>query len=308
MTLKPILFLLKYEFCTFNKILFVLKLKHIPFILLFTFLSCNEEPYGSIADEDSDSNQTEVDFFPTEGYWIYEVNSNSEVAQDMNFTAKDSVYVDQINENYFSLAANNGDFANGSMNMILTNADLYDTPSSLTLDGSLSLPENLSTFGISEDFSLEDLIIFDLDADNGQIMFSQDGVFSNSFEIQNNEVPIEVDYEIETTKINFHDNVTLNATEYNNVFQGKLAISLSVSGTFSVLGFSQTITILETQDIISVNYYYAESIGLVRAESFQGFSFSPQLISLLDLLGNTLDIPSSLSIQNIEELSTYSTD
>ena len=139
---------MKHEFCTFDKIIFTLNLKYISYILLVTFLSCNDEPFGSIADEENDSNQTEGSFFPAEGYWIYDVNSYSADAPEMNLTALDSVYIDQAYENYFSLAANDGGFANGAMHMILTNVDLYDTPNSLTINGSLSLPENLSTFGL----------------------------------------------------------------------------------------------------------------------------------------------------------------
>ena len=74
---------------------------------------------------------------------------------------------------------------------------------------------------------------------------------------------------------------------------------------FTLFGFPQTVSILEPQNIITTSYYYAESIGLVRAESEQGFELSSELSSILGLLGVEIEIPTSFSIQNVEQLTEF---
>ena len=74
----------------------------------------------------------------------------------------------------------------------------------------------------------------------------------------------------------------------------------------NVAGFTQTIPILETQDVMKVTYFYANNIGLIRAETSQGISLSSQLTSLLELLSIPLEFPPNVSIEGIEELSDYS--
>ena len=107
---------------------------------------------------------------------------------------------------------------------------------------------------------------------------------------------------ISTTKLNFYENKVLNGTNYTNVFEGEFSLNIEILGTFSVAGISQTIPILDEQDVLKTIYYYVENIGLVRAETVQGISLSAQLTTLLSLSGVDLDIPTNVSIENIEEL------
>ena len=102
-----------------------------------------------------------------------------------------------------------------------------------------------------------------------------------------------------------HENININETSYENVFQGKLEISISVSGTFSIFGISQNIPIIENQEIIVSNYYFAKSVGLVKSETLQGFEISNELTTLVNLIGGTFDIPNGVSIINEEMLVEY---
>ena len=129
------------------------------FFLILIVIGCDNEPYGSLVSDSgiTDNNETgdngdnddndpvdnSENFFPSSGYWIYDVNSSSEDLQDLNFVATDSIYIDEEFETYFSLSANNDSFTNGNMNRFLTSGSLYSTPTTLSLDGSLELPENL---------------------------------------------------------------------------------------------------------------------------------------------------------------------
>ena len=266
-------------------------------------LNCENEPLESSTNTNNNPGASD-NFVPSNGYWVYDVNSTSEFDSEMNFTATDSVYLAEEFEDYFSLSVNDDGLANGSMNMILTNGNLYNSPRKLVYDGSITLPENLANLGL-DNFILNNITLVDLDAENEAFMYFQDETITNTFDIQDIELPIDLSYEIYTSKTNYYDTMNINGDEYLNVFEGKFIFSLSVTGTFTLFGFPQTVSILEPQNIITTSYYYAESIGLVRAESEQGFELSSELSSILGLLGVEIEIPTSFSIQNVEQLTEF---
>jgi len=270
-------------------------------VTVFAF-SCSNESVDSSVSENNAS-----DFFPnnTNTYWKYVVDSNSEDLPDMNFTALDSVYVAESSDNSVSLAANNDASANGRMNMILTSGTLYKTDNTLALDGNIDLTENLADLGFADSFTLTGLTLYDLEASNESIMFTETGTSSNSIPIEDNEVPVDVNFEIQTKKLNFYDSKTINQINYNNVFEGELTLSLEINATISLLGFPQTVTFLDPQNILSIRYYFAESIGMVNAQASQGFALSEELTTLLTLANIPLGIPSGINILSSEVLSDY---
>ena len=269
-------------------------------VTVFAF-SCSNESVDSLPENNAS------DFFPNNvnSYWKYVVDSNSEDLPDMNFAALDSVYVAESSDNSISLAANNDTSANGRMNMILTSGNLYKTDNTLALDGSIDLTENLADLGFADSFTLTGLTLYDLEASNESIMFTENGTSSNSIPIQDTEVPVDINFEIQTKKINFYDSKTINQINYNNVFEGELTLSLEINATISLLGFPQTVTFLDPQDILSINYYFAESIGMVNAQASQGFALSDELTTLLTLANIPLEIPTSINISSSEVLSDY---
>jgi len=270
-------------------------------VTVFAFSCSNESVDSSVAENNAS------DFFPnnTNTYWKYVVDSNSEDLPDMNFTALDSVYIAESSDNSISLAANNDTSANGRMNMILTSGTLYKTDNTLVLDGDIDITENLADLGFTDSFTLTGLTLYDLEASNESIMFTETGTSSNSIPIQDNEVPVDVNFEIQTKKLNFYDSKTINQINYNNVFEGELTLSLEINATISLLGFPQTVTFLDPQNILSIRYYFAESIGMVNAQASQGFAFSDELTTLLTLANIPLGIPSGINILSSEVLSDY---
>jgi hypothetical protein len=270
-------------------------------VTVFAFSCSNESVDSSVADNNAS------DFFPNNanGYWKYVVDSNSEDLPDMNFAALDSVYVAESSGNSISLAANNDASANGRMNMILTSGTLYKTDNTLALDGSIDLADNLAALGFADSFTLTGLTLYDLEASNESIMFSQTGTSSNSIPIQDTEVPVDVNFEIQTKKLNFYDSKIINQINYNNVFEGELTLSLEINATISLLGFPQTVSFLDPQDILSVRYYFAESIGMVNAQASQGFTLSDEFLNLLNLANIPLEITPSFNNSSSEVLSDY---
>ena len=280
--------------------------------LISLLFGCNDEAYESnTGPSNNNPGGTITDNFLTIGsgsYWIYDVQSSSENSADMEFTAQDSIYVLQTSGNMFTLGANDGNLANGSMNGILTNGTHNISATTLTFDGNLQLPDTFSDLGIDNDLGLSGLVLYDLESNDDDIMFTDAGNASETLDLEGNEIPIEVSYEVTTRKVNFHDSKTLNNTTYNNVFEGMLTISVGVNGTIDLGLFTQNVDFLEPQNILETTYYYAENIGLVRAQSTLGFSLSSQLTSLLQLANIPIEFPTSLMVENVEELNNYFVD
>ena len=279
-----------------------MKIKIFLLFVTVLILSCSDESSDSAAADNNAS-----DYFPnsTNSYWKYIVSSSSEELPDMDFTALDSVYVAESFDNTISLAANDDALAIGRMNMILTSGSLYKTDNTLALDGNIDLTENLADLGFADSFTLTGLTLYDLEASNESIMFTETGTSSNSIPIQDTEVPVDISFEIQTKKLNFYDSKTINQVNYNNVFEGELALSLGANTTISLLGFPQTVVFLDPQNILSVKYYFAESIGMVNAQASQGFTLSDEFLNLLNLANIPLEITPSFNNSSSEVLSDY---
>ncbi len=275
------------------------------FIGFVFILSCDDEAYDSNMDN---SNDITSDFSPSgdNDYWIYDVESSSTDVPEMNFTATDSIYLSSVDENSFTLNANNDGVANGSMNILLTNGTISKTPTTLVFDGNIDVPQNLLDLGFTQDLSIENMTLLNLEASNNEEMFVQESNFSETIDIMGTDVPVEISSRISTKKIYFYTNETVNGTNYSDIFEAEFALNIGVNGTFSVAGFTQIVPILEAQDVMKVTYYYANNIGLIRAETSQGISLSSQLTSLLEFLNIPLDFPANVSIEGVEELSDYS--
>jgi hypothetical protein len=71
------------------------------------------------------------------------------------------------------------------------------------------------------------------------------------------------------------------------------------------LGFPQTVAFLDPQNILSVKYYFAESIGMVNAQASQGFTLSDEFLNLLNLANIPLEITPGFNNSSSEVLSDY---
>ena len=267
-------------------------------LILFIFVSCSNDDNGNGANEPV---LMASDFSPNSqgDYWEYKVNSSSIDLPDMNFSSVDSLYVASTSSTSYSLDANNGMGADGSMNSIITSGDLSTTNSTLLYSGALDLPIDLD---IDQSLEITDLVLLDLNAENGAILSTIDGMFSEDINIQGTIIPINVNYELFTAKENFYESKVVDGTSYSNVYEGSLGLNLSVTGTITFFD----IEILESQDILLINYYYGANIGLLRAESNQGFELAPQIIALIEQTGGGGgELPFSANVSGIEELSNY---
>ena len=271
------------------------------FLGLFIFFNCSSEDNES---ETTDPVLTASDFSPnSEGsYWIYNVDSTSDDLPEMDFTSNDSLYIVSTSNAAYTLDANNGMGAEGSINSILTSGSLSTTDTTLTYSGALDLPIDIV---VDQALEISDLILIDLEADNGSVLSTIEGAFTETIDIQGSMIPINVNFELFSAKEDLYDSKIVNGVSYTNVYEGTLNFNLSVTGTITIFGFGQNINIIESQNILSIRYYYGANIGLLRAESEQGFELAPEVIALIDQTGGGNEFPSSATVTGVEALINY---
>ena len=271
------------------------------FLVLFIFFSCSSEDNES---ETTDPVLTASDFSPnSEGsYWVYNVDSTSSDLPEMDFSSIDSLYIVSTSNAAYILEANNGIGADGSMNSILTSGSLSTTDTTLIYSGALDLPIDIV---IDQALEISDLILIDLEADNGSVLSTIEGAFTETIDIQGSMIPINVNFELFSAKEDLYDSKIVNGVSYTNVYEGTLNFNLSVTGTITIFGFGQNINIIESQNILSIRYYYGANLGLRRAESEQGFELAPEVIALIDQTSGGNEFPSSATVNGVEALINY---
>ena len=271
------------------------------FLGLFIFFNCSSEDNES---ETTDPVLTASDFSPnSEGsYWVYNVDSTSADLPEMDFSSIDSLYIVSTSNAAYTLEANNGIGADGSMNSILTSGSLSTTDTTLTYSGALDLPIDIV---VDQALEISDLILIDLEADNGSVLSAIEGAFTETIDIQGSMIPINVNFELFSAKEDLYDSKIVNGVSYTNVYEGTLNFNLSVTGTITIFGFGQNINIIESQNILSIRYYYGANLGLLRAESEQGFELAPEVIALIDQTGGGNEFPSSATVTGVEALINY---
>ena len=271
------------------------------FLGLFIFFNCSSE------DNESETTYpvlTASDFSPnSEGsYWMYNVDSASADLPEMDFSSIDSLYIVSTSNAAYTLEANNGIGADGSMNSILTSGSLSTTDTTLIYSGALDLPIDIV---VDQALEISDLILIDLEADNGSVLSAIEGAFTETIDIQGSMIPINVNFELFSAKEDLYDSKIVNGVSYTNVYEGTLNFNLSVTGTITIFGFGQNINIIESQNILSIRYYYGANLGLLRAESEQGFELAPEVIALIDQTGGGNEFPSSATVTGVEALINY---
>jgi hypothetical protein len=278
-------------------------LKSILFLFALSIVSCSNETY-----EEEDMDVTDPETSPTTyvpntlgDYWVYDVERTSPDIPEMNFTGSDSLYIATSSVNTFTYKVNNDMAALGTMNTLLVNGSLSKTSTTLDYTGSLDLQIDLP---ITEMPTIENLKLTDLEASNGEILSDFSNSFSETLDIQGTAIPIEINYALTTSKENFYPTTTLNGMAYSNIFEATLKLNISVTGTITVFGISQAIDIIQPQDVMTVSYYYGGNIGLIRAETAQGFELSSEITSLLEQLGET-DLTMSAQTIGVEELRDF---
>lgn len=270
--------------------------------LIFSLVSC------SSSDDSNDSDTTLAgNYFPSSSgdFWNYNVVNTDVNNPAGNFSATDLLTVATTSGNSFTLDVNNNTSpANGTLNALLVNGNLSRTEDKLTFNGNLQLPAEFDNL-FDQTVTLTDVVLYDLNASNNQELSSNSETLTQDLVLDTQTFPITIEYSFTTTKIGNSNSETVNGTNYLDVTKTRLSLSLNVYTEIEVLGSSIPYSIIETQEVLSIDAYFAKNVGLIKAFSETGYQISDQILDLLTLLSIDLGFPENNSGTNTQELGDY---
>ena len=221
---------------------------------------------------DDDSGTPPVDtienYFPlvVDNEWQYE-NTQTAAGNTEESDETLSVESEQGTENGSSYLLNStNESAMGvSFTNILSNGALYKNENKLFLSGSFDIgvdQAELPDFAI--DF--EDLVVYDVDASNGAILYTEDQNISlPEFE----GISLSLDVTIESRSLGSLEDLVVSGSTYQDIIGSEFTVSLGVEATTTIPGvpFPLTIDVIEFQEVVKSTNYFANEIGLVESET-----------------------------------------
>ncbi len=109
---------------------------------------------------------------------------------------------------------------------------------------------------------LNNAVLFDPNAQPG----SQLNIITGSFEETIMDFPIIIEYTSITTQEKVLPSYTTDTQTYTDVIQSKIVLNLEISTQVQLNGTTLTLFILDSQDVLVVENYYAANVGLVFSE------------------------------------------
>lgn len=282
-------------------------LQILSFALIATlmFTSCS-------SDDDGDNNNEPIlgDYFPSSNtnIWTYDVDNTSSTDPDLNFTDEsDFVTIETSTGNSFTLEVNNGGIPNGTMNGFISNGTLNRGESTLAFTGNMELPEEFDDFS-DETIMLQNFVLYDLNAVNNAVMDEINDTIIEDLDLNGTTVPITVVYSLTSEKINSMNSMSVNGESYSNVIRTRITLNMDIFASIDILGGNNPIDydIIEDQNVLIIDNYFSEDVGLIKSEAVQAYQLEQQFIDLMALIpNNDLDVPESMNVENVQDLDDY---
>jgi hypothetical protein len=268
---------------------------------LFLIVSC------SSSDDSGDPAEPIVgNYYPSDANntWIYNVENSSADDPTLNATGVDLVTV-SASGNPFTIDVNSDTTpTNGLMNGILNSGALSRSASALGLNGFIDLPAELAILS-SSSLNLTNFVLYDLNASTNQQLSVIDDVIVDTIDLNGSMIPISAVYRITSTKRNDLNSLTVDSDVFNNVISSEITVNLTVTATIDIAGSSTTVTVINNQDVLTITNFFSEDIGLIQSEATQSYTLDPAFVNLLAVVNVTLDFPTSLTVDNVQELDAF---
>jgi hypothetical protein len=246
----------------------------ILFVIAFAIISCTSESNSG----------TSGNFLPltTGNSWRYAVSGNTtngnSVTEDSLYIAGDTI----INATtYKKFKARN--VALGLFSSSLNQNAVREIGSTVVVTGG-------STLGLQDIFPLNiDLVNFVLlnsDASSNSALSSVSGTINQTYE----GIPITITYTLKSVSDGVSPSFNLpNGTVYNDIVKTKLIVNLSVSSTQTIPGTNipVVIPILNAQDVLVSNQYYAKNIGMIYNKTNINLMLNSAFATQFNLPANT---------------------
>ncbi|MUU77009.1 hypothetical protein [Winogradskyella endarachnes] len=270
------------------------------FILVFSLLMFE------CSSDDTNNETSDGIYFPIglDNTWNYSVENTSESNPELNFSATDVVTINSVADNMFTMTVNNGTApANGTMNTFFGSGTFITSNSTLLYNGDFEILSETEELPIP-DINLTDFTLYDTNASLDTQLYSDTNSFTEDVDLNGQILPITTTYQITNTYLNNLSSLTVNETTYTNVIHTEIKVNIEVSTVIDI-GFPISQSILDAQDILVINNYYAEDIGLIKSDANQSFQLNEQFLTLMTTFGGSLDFPSNISVYNSQELESY---
>ncbi|AUC76369.1 hypothetical protein [Olleya sp. Bg11-27] len=268
-------------------------------ILCLTVFNCSDDDINDSVSQEQQQ-QFSGDFFPltVNDSWNYAIlNTNNDTNETI--ASEDVLMVDNETNTGFTLSVNQGTPANGTMSGILTSGELTRTETTLATHGVIGLPID----GFDFQIELENALLYNTQANNGAQLAIKTGTFTQDLQ----GYPITISYTLTSTQLENLDHLTVDNTIYDSITSANISLDLNATTQISVFGITQEISIIDTQEVLSINSFYAKNVGLIKAESDSGYSLNATTVSLLQQAEVDLSmLPTTLSVTNTQILTSYS--
>ena len=249
------------------------------------FLSCSSDDSGG-------SSVSAGDYLPlTAGnYWTYNVTNDSAPG-----TLRDSLYIsgDTIvsGESYKKFKTLN--LASGFYSGSMANNAVRKVDDKLLLSGAASV-------NISEDFpfavAVSDLVILKENASANQVLATVTGSEQQPYDGYD----LKFDYTLTSKSLGSMETHNINGETYNDIKGTNVTLTLKITAIFQAQGTTIPVTVLDTQDVLSSNHYFAEGVGVVHVSTDIAYQLEDFSLFPIDL-----PIPSSGNVHQEEVLDVY---
>ena len=268
--------------------------KHINYLFLIlitgTLLSCSSDD-----DETGTSGSTAV-YFPLTltNDWTYDVTTDDNTNPTTSTT--DVITVDEttvINtKEYYGMSSSVG--SSGTMTQLFDQNYFRSEAGVFYTDGNFTLP--LSNFGGTDIvITLNEAKLIDDSKANGTVLEQQSGTTTQNI----GGYDLNVEYTFKTVQRETLNNHTVETVVYNDIVKSDIILSVKVSTTVDI-GVPINITLLDTQDVLTITNFYANGIGLIDSTSL--FTYQLEDLSALPI---TIPIPETATITTTQRISSY---
>ncbi len=237
-------------------------------------------------DDDSGNGTANLDYFPlaVNNSWDYDVVTGT-------VTVNDNLEVTSESNGSYMLTAT-PDPANGLMTGFLASGELSQDPGRLLIDGSLGFDfQGLAGFSID----VQNAPVYDQNANPNQEIYTTSGTFNETI----NGLDLIIDYTATNVQLANEASITVPSGTYNDVLHTQLIVNLDIS-----LDLLISVPLLdpENQDVIVVDNYWVENIGLIKSDTQLEYN----LRDLSSLPGGiNIPLPQSANILTEQELTAF---
>ncbi|MBW2960789.1 hypothetical protein [Mesonia aestuariivivens] len=225
-------------------------------------LSCS-----SSDDDNPDTNDEIYNYFPlnTGNSWTY--NNTTIYDGSDNFSNQETITLDSSSEDlgvtYYQLSSNLSIMNQGFFTGILTNGNLIKAENQLVYNGEIDFNNFIPGLIENLKFELANIILYDTDANTTDILSLEEDQFTQTINIQGNNVPITFAYIITSKQEGVLSDYMAGEENFDSVIQTNITVNLKVFASL----FGANIPILAPQDAIKIKNFYANDVGMVYSNT-----------------------------------------